>query len=250
MDLNRDAFGRMLKAFFYREEVWETIEREDGYLVINENVHAYFASYKYWPEIEKRAIRLAGGRVLDIGAGAGRVALSLQRRGHAVTAIDNSPLSIIVCKMRGVKNAETLSVEEIDKFRFSSFDTVIMFGNNFGLFGSADKAKDLLRILYRITSPKALILAGSDDFSNYNHPAFTDYYKLNEKRGRMPAQFRMRVRFRKYIGDWFDFLFVSPDQMKDILRDTGWKVRNIINSEDTKYIAVLSKEQLSRSVYL
>ena len=248
MDLNRDAFGRLLKAYFYGKESCETLEREDGYSVSNENVDSYFAGYKYWPDIEKRAIRLARGRVLDIGAGAGRVALNLQRKGHLVTAIDNSPLAVKICRMRGVQNAEILPIEEIDRFSFSSFDTVIMFGNNFGLFGSPDMAKDLLRTIFRITSPKALILAGSDDFSNYNHPAFTDYYKLNEKRGRMPAQFRMRVRFRKYIGEWFDFLFVSPDQMKDILRDTGWKVRNIINSEDTKYIAVLSKEQLSRSV--
>jgi len=248
MDIKKDAFGHMLKAYIHpkvaREpwEPWEILEREDGLKIYRYDISAYFAGFKYWPEIEKNAIKHASGKVLDIGAGAGRVSIYLQESGSDVTAIDNSPLAIKVCKAKGVRQAEILPVDEIDRFRFSTFDTVVMFGNNFGLFGSSDKARDLLRILYKITSPSALILAGSEDLSNYHDPDFVTYSKFNEKRGRMKGQYRIRVIFKKYTGDWFDFLFVSRSQMKDILKDTGWKVRYFLDSDDTDYIAVIEKE--------
>jgi SAM-dependent methyltransferase len=42
-----------------------------------------------------------GDPLLDIGAGTGRVALDLARRGHAVTALDNDPLLLAELEARG-----------------------------------------------------------------------------------------------------------------------------------------------------
>jgi methylase of polypeptide subunit release factors len=39
---------------------------------------------------------------VDIGCGAGRLALYLQARGHEVVAIDISPLAVKTCMKRGV----------------------------------------------------------------------------------------------------------------------------------------------------
>jgi SAM-dependent methyltransferase len=43
-----------------------------------------------------------GDPLLDIGAGTGRVALDLARRGHAVTALDNDPLLLAELEARAV----------------------------------------------------------------------------------------------------------------------------------------------------
>ena len=48
---------------------------------------AYRADLALWHELARRA----GGPVLDVGAGSGRVALELARAGHAVTALDSAP---------------------------------------------------------------------------------------------------------------------------------------------------------------
>jgi SAM-dependent methyltransferase len=42
----------------------------------------------------------ARGRVLELGVGAGRVALPLVRRGHAVTGVDNAPALLAACRAR------------------------------------------------------------------------------------------------------------------------------------------------------
>ncbi|MFL5940253.1 MAG: class I SAM-dependent methyltransferase, partial [Gaiellaceae bacterium] len=108
-----------------------------------------------WPSHHRRAIRYAKGRVLDAGAGAGRVSLHLQERGHDVVAIDNSPGAIDVCRRRGVRDARVLAFDAVDE-SLGTFDTIVLFGNNFGLFGSPTKAKRLLRRLHRMTSGRRL----------------------------------------------------------------------------------------------
>ena len=247
MDKNKDAFGHMLTAYETPDaewepwDPWEILEREDGLKIYGYDISAYFNKFKWWPEIEKQAIENVGGRVLDIGAGAGRVSLYLQERGCDVTAIDNSPLAVQICKSKGVKKAAILPLDDIGRFHFSAFDTIVMFGNNFGLFGSCDNAKDLLGILYKITSPGALILAGSEDLSNTSDLNYVAYSEFNKKRGRLPGQYRIRVIYKQYTGDWFDFMFASHDEMKDILMDTGWKVKIFLDSGDTDYIAVIKK---------
>lgn len=52
-----------------------------------------FRTFNQMPRLEQKALSMAKGRVLDIGAGAGCHALALQERGLEVKAIDISPLS-------------------------------------------------------------------------------------------------------------------------------------------------------------
>ena len=184
------------------------------------------------------------GRVLDIGCGAGRHSLYLQNRGFDVLGIDNSPLAIKVCKLRGLKKARVMSIDEIGKFAPNSFDTVLMLGNNFGLFGSPQKARELLKKLYEITSSKGLIIAESRDPYKTENPAHLEYHEFNRKRGRMPGQLRIRIRFEKYVTDWFDYLIVSKDEMKQILKGTGWKIKRFIDSDGAQYIAIIHKQTL------
>jgi ubiquinone/menaquinone biosynthesis C-methylase UbiE len=243
MKLKRDAYGQEVWSFFKGKKSFEVVERNDGFIAVSTIAPAvYFAEYKDWSKIEKQAIKYAKGKILDVGAGAGRVSLYLQKQGFDVTAIDNSPLAIKVCKKRGVKHAKVLPIEQIDTFKPNTFDTIIMFGNNFGLFGSLKRAKTLLKKIYRITKSDALIIAESNDPYKTDDPAHLSYHKLNKKKGRMPGQLRIRIRFRNYVSDWFDYLIVSKNEMKKILQNTGWRVKKFIDSKNSLYIAIIEKQ--------
>ena len=53
-----------------------------------------FRTESQMPVLERRALSLCSGRVLDVGAGAGCHSLALQQRGLEVTAVDISELSV------------------------------------------------------------------------------------------------------------------------------------------------------------
>ncbi|MDG6910628.1 MAG: class I SAM-dependent methyltransferase, partial [Nitrososphaerota archaeon] len=148
-----DAYGHEVWDYFARCEGRETIERDDGLIDPSESLpKGYFAPLKDWDPVEREGIALARGRVLDVGCGAGRVALYLQKYLKLrVLGIDNSPLALEVARARGVGRTRLMAFEEVD-FAPGSFDTVVMYGNNFGLFGSRARARRLLRKLHVMTS--------------------------------------------------------------------------------------------------
>ena len=234
-----DPFGQGLLAQFKGRGVLEIVERDDGYIDAM-NCGTYFSEYEDWPSVEKKAMDLVKGKVLDVGCGAGRHSLYLQNRGFDVTGIDISPLAIEVCKLRGLKKTKVVPIEDLD-FAPGSFDTVIMMGNNFGLFGNFKKAQRLLRKLHRMTSDDALIIADTRDPYKTDNPAHIEYHKANKEKGRMGGQVRIRVRFKKYVGKWFDYLMVSKEEMRGILKNTEWKIGEFIDSEGAEYIAVIEK---------
>jgi SAM-dependent methyltransferase len=243
--MDDDAYGHEILNYFEGKPSFEVVERDDGYVNISRGADSYFSDYGKWEDHEKAGMRYAKGRCLDIGCGAGRVLLHLQKAGQYAVGIDTSPLAIKVCRLRGARNAKVMSIDKIGSFRKGSFDSITMFGNNFGLFSSRAKARDLLKKMQRVTSANATIIAESRDPYMTDNPAHFKYHAKNRRAGRMPGQLHIRIRFMQYKGKWFDYLLVSKNEMKDILRGTGWHVRKFIDAKgygkNGIYMAVISK---------
>lgn len=240
MKPEQDAYGQEIWAYYEGRDSFEIVERDDGYFDVSSGPKIYFSEYEDWSLREKRAMEFVKGRVLDIGCGAGRHSLYLQNKGFDILGIDVSPLATKVCKLRGLKKAKVMSIEDVN-FKPDSFDTIIMMGNNFGLFGNFKRARRLLRSFHKMTSKSALIIAETRNPYKTQTPAHLEYQKLNKKRGRMAGQIRIRIRFEKYVTKWFDYLLVSKEEMADILKGTGWKVREFLDSESPVYVAIIKK---------
>ena len=240
MKIYEDAFGRAVYDYFKGRGGFESVERDDGYFDKTDGLNCYFLDYKNWPRHVKKAIRYGQGKILDIGCGAGRHALYLQDKGFDVQGIDNSPLAIKVCKQRGLKKAKVISVTQLTR-QMGTYDSIVMLGNNFGLLANPKRAKWLLKRFYKMTTPGARMIVETLDPYKTSDPDHLAYQKFNRARGRMSGQIRIRVRYKKYVTSWFDYLFVSKAEMQKILEGSGWKVKCFIDSKGPVYIVIIEK---------
>ena len=237
---NRDGFGQLIYAHYRGLPSAEIVERDDGWLDVSAGAPAYFAPFEKWPSLQRRAIAQVRGRVLDVGCGAGRVALHLQAHGREVVAIDISPLAVKTCLLRGVRDARVCPITRVSR-RLGEFDTIVMFGNNFGLLGDPRRAKWLLERFHGMTSPAARIVAESRNPYRAASADHRRYHQLNRRRGRLPGQLRLRVCYGAARTPWFDYLLVSPHEMRAIVAGTGWRVSRLIGGTGAMYIGVLDK---------
>jgi SAM-dependent methyltransferase len=236
----QDAYGPHFYHYLKTKTGFEIVEREDGYIDIAP-LQGYFTEYKDWPKHVKQAMKFVQGRVLDIGCGAGRHSLYLQQQGFDVLGTDISPIAIKVSRLRGLKKTKVIGIDKLGP-KLGKFDTILMQGNNFGLFGNFNRAQRLLKKLYTMTSDTARIIAETNDIYQTSDPDHLGYQKYNRKRGRMSGQIRLRVRYKKYITPWIDYLMVSKKEMNQILNGTGWELSRTIDSAGSQYIAIIEKE--------
>lgn len=244
----QDAYGHQLYDYLKgRNDGVEVVERDDGFIQPNFGPRTYLSHYKDWSPFEKEAIRNAKGRILDVGCGGGRHSLYLQEKGFEVLGIDLSPLAIRVCKLRGLKNTRVMSINQLGP-RLGRFDTILMLGNGFGLFRSPSRAIVLLRRMLEITNPGATIIAESLDPYKTKEPFHLQYHRRNKRLGRLAGQVRIRIRYKKYSTEWFDYLLVSKKEMRQIMNGTGWRVMRFItkgrrvSSRGQAYIAIVQRE--------
>jgi SAM-dependent methyltransferase len=240
MKTSQDAYGTAMYDFHRGRPAALLIERDDGYIDLDLPMTYYFAQYRDWRAHEKAAIKHATGRVLDVGCGAGRHALYLQKRGMEVLGIDVSPQAIKTSKLRGLRVARVCSVASVNR-RLGVFATILMLGNNFGLFGSFGKAKTLLRRFHGLTSEGAWIIAECLDPYDTSNPSHLAYQRRNEARGRMAGQLRLRARYQGRATPWFDYLFVSRIEMAKIVDRTGWRITKTLSGRGPTYIALIHK---------
>jgi SAM-dependent methyltransferase len=227
----QDAYGQILLARFEGRGGQEIMEREDG-LIYCGDPGDYFAPFRRWPPVERRAMRFVRGRVLDVGCGAGRVALHLQERGHEVLAIDESPLAVEVARKRGVEHAEVLPVGEVGP-ALGRFDTIVLMRNNFGLAGPEARSPRLLRELLALTSEDARIVTDSVDPGRIDDPE----HAWTANRG-----LRMRVRWLRYASPWFHYLMLAPPELERLVVGSGWHVARFLDDGTPRYAAILERD--------
>ncbi|MCC6222312.1 MAG: class I SAM-dependent methyltransferase [Thermoleophilia bacterium] len=237
-----DAYGEILLAAYEGRGGQEIMERDDGLIYCGDPAD-YFWPARRWPAAERRLMRFVRGRVLDIGCGAGRVALHLEQRGHEVVAIDESPLAVEVSRRRGVRDARVLALADVGP-ALGVFDTILIIRNNLGLGGTEARAARVLRGLARVAGERGRIITDSVDPERIDDPVFRTY------RGRSgvarPRAQRVRVRWQHHASPWFHYLMLAPGELERLLRGSGWRVARVVDDGSPRYGVVLERERATR----
>lgn len=237
-----DAFGIALYNYVTGKDPYAqtVMEFDDGYINAGA-VKFYTMGAEHWSQSAIDYLNRSFGKVLDIGVGGGRFAIYLQEKGLDVTGIDISPYCIKVSRKLGLKKA--LLTDLFSMKERNIYNTVLMLGNNFGLMESKKHSVKMLKKLYDITTHDCVILAQSMNPYKSGIVKGKKYINEQKTKGRMPGQVRFRHRYEKIKGPWHFYLFVSPAEMKLLLKGSGFYIDNIyINDSGIgPYTAILKK---------
>lgn len=225
-----DLFGKFYMDILKKKFSPLYLVRDDGRIDV-ENPKIYFSEFRDWPDVEKKLMKFVGGKVLDVGAGAGRHALYLQSRGHKVIAIDVSPGAVKVMKRRGVKDARVMDFWKA-RFPKNSFDTVLVMFNNLALGASYSGMEKMLKMFHRIAKPGGRLVGNLFDPVGTKDPVHLRYHEINKKRGKPIGWIRVRFDYKGKKSKWFVLLLLTHRQFVSIAEKSGWKIVKVIRSKN------------------
>lgn len=232
-----DLFGQAIFDFYHglkeplitSTDISEEDELDISYL---------FRTYKNMPAIEKKALQLCKGKILDVGAGAGCHALYLQNKQFDVTVLDTSPLIIEVCKKQGL--VHTVCSPLLDFEKDEKFDTILLLMNGTGIFQTLHQVVENLEKLKTLLAPNGQILIDSSDLiymfdkdedGGVWLPAHKNYY------GEL-------VYFLHYKNqtETFPWLYLDANLFHTFAKQVGFNFEIIKKGKNFDYLARLSNE--------
>ncbi len=199
-------------------------------------VEVLFRSFEEMPDIEKEALALCKGKVLDVGAGAGVHALHLQDLGMDVTCIDVSPGAVDFMRANGLK------AERINFFSLKDkkYDTILLLMNGIGIAGKLSNLQRTLEHAKSLLNKGGKILCDSSDIKYlYEDEDGSLWIDLNSE---YYGNFRFQMQYKKEKGPWFDWLYVDFDNLFQTAKKAGLKARRVTEIDD-HYLAELTLEE-------
>lgn len=194
-----------------------------------------FRTFNQMPRLEQKALSMAKGRVLDIGAGAGCHALALQERGLEVKAIDISPLSCEVMKERGVKDAECVNL--FDPQLQGKYDTLLLLMNGTGIAGKLNRLSMLLNRLKELLAEGGQILIDSSDLKYiYENEDGSMDIDLNAP---YYGEVDYQMQYKNIKGEPFDWLYTDPMLLASISKQCGLNCEIVEEGENYDFLARL-----------
>lgn len=196
-------------------------------------VEVLFRSHEEMPELERLALSLCKGKVLDVGAGAGSHASYLQDAGFDVTALEISPGACEFLKNKGLKTIQS----DFFEFKNQKFDTILMLMNGIGIAGTLSNLEKSLAHAKTLLNPGGMILCDSSDIKYlYEEEDGSMWENLNSE---YYGNFRFQMSYKKEKGTWFDWLYVDFDNLFQHAKNVGLKASREFNKDD-HYLAKIT----------
>ncbi len=220
-----DVYGKALTDFGNGDEQAELILHNSYGEPEEMPLWYFFREYDEMPELEKMALSICEGKVLDVGAGTGSHSLILQHFGYDVTAIDTSRLAVELMRKSNVKQ-----VVEADFFRHSgSYDTILSLMNGIGIIGTIDRFATFLDQSKKLLNPGGQLIFDSSDvkylYEGKDLPE-SHYY----------GEVRFQYEYKGKRGDWFDWVYIDRQKLTSLADELGWFVYFLHSDEHDQYL--------------
>jgi SAM-dependent methyltransferase len=226
-----DAFGKALLDLHEtgKETVSRVIRLDDGRGEDMES-STYFQPFDEWPALDRALVQWMEGRVLDVGVGAGRLALFLQEKGHDVVGIDQSPGAVEVARARGVKDVLLHDILS-GPLDGESFQVIALFGANLGIAGFHGNVGPFLETLGKMLTPGGRIIGTQLNWERTTKAEHLAFQEANRKAGKHPVEFTLRISYGGLDED-FSWCLTNQEELVEVAGAVGLVPEAIIDCRE------------------
>lgn len=235
MKREKDAMGKAIADFYKgnangKLRVLSPMFEEDEI-----PLSTLFRSFRDMPKMEQKALKMAKGKTLDVGAGSGCHSLWLQNNGVDVTAIDISPYSVETMKARGVVN-----VLEQDFFTLDEkYDTILMLMNGIGIVGTLEKLPDFFKHINNVLAEDGQLLCDSSDLC-YLYDDKDGIVELMDS-DKYYGELEYTMCYEEICGDSFQWLYIDANTLRNCADANGFKMEIVRRGEHYDYLARITR---------
>ena len=201
-------------------------------------VEELFRTEKQMPLLERTALQMATGKILDVGAGSGCHSLTLQEAGKEVHAIDISPLSVEVMKQRGVRSVSQTNL--FNEHFADEYDTILMLMNGSGIIGKLENLPDFFRKMKLLLRPGGCVLMDSSNLSYLFEEE--DGSIVIDLAGDYYGEVDFQMQYKNVKGDSFDWLYIDFQTLSLYAAENGFTAELVKEGTHYDYLAKLSRQ--------
>lgn len=198
-------------------------------------VAGLFRTYPEMPALEQKALQLAGGLILDVGAGSGCHTLALKEMGKDALPADISPLAVEVMRARGL---DARLVNLFDPRLAGQFDTVLMLMNGSGIIGKLANIGDFFLRMKQLLNAGGCILMDSSDLK-YLFEEEDGSFLLNLD-GDYYGEVDFRMQYKQIKGEAFDWLYIDFDTLSLYASQYEFKTELMERDDHYAFLAKLT----------
>jgi len=180
--------------------------------------------------MERIALQLCKGKILDAGAGAGSHSLCLQDNGLEVDALDISPGCIEVMAKREVKS---IIHQNLFSLKEKKYTTILMLMNGLGICGTLDGCNLFLQFIKTILEEGGQVIADSTDLGLL----YDDAGKYDSTPGRYFGETEFVMNYQSITSDPFNWLYIDFRTLETLVDFNGLQCEQIMKDRSGKFLA-------------
>lgn len=226
-------YGLALKEFWDgNDDAAVTVHYPDD-TTIQLPAEVFFRLPDEQPDIERYAIDLCKGKVLEIGAGSGSHALELQEVGNEVTVVEVDENAAKIMHERGVKD---IVVEDFFEWQARKYNTILMLMNGIGFVGDLDGFDRFLTRAEEILEADGQIIFDSSDIRSHEN-----LRKLHGEGYHGETTFEFEYKGIK--SGTLKWLYLDEETLNERAAANGWFSQVVFIGDDGRFLVVLRLER-------
>lgn len=231
-----DPIGRAVNDYHFKSINQPILVHSEDFDDDTIDTSYLFRSFKQMPVLERKAMSLCRGTILDIGACAGPHSLYLQQKGFEVFALETSVLCCQVLKDRNIQN---IIQQDIFTYNNQTFDTILVLMNGTGIAGTLNGLNILLHQLKQLLNPGGQILMDSSDliflFEQEDGSAL-----VNISDDKYYGELIFQTEYKNWISKPFPWLYVDQSNLENAIEKNGMKLNKVIKGRHYDYLAQIT----------